>query len=89
MCSLFENKPLLYSITGSFGLVTLLITGAMPELSEQFSIVPFPVEVNFLCVFVCMDLCFNLVYAFNPVPAHFALCTLLRSGTGHRGGSYL
>ncbi|XP_027197116.2 endoplasmic reticulum transmembrane helix translocase [Dermatophagoides pteronyssinus] len=42
MCSLAENRPLLYSILGSFGLVIVLVTGVMPEFSEQFSVVEFP-----------------------------------------------
>lgn len=46
MCSLRENKPLLYSIVGSFGLIFILVTGSMPEFSEQFSIVEFPLEVK-------------------------------------------
>ena len=47
MCSLWENKPLMYSIVGSFGLIFVLVTGAMPEFSEQFSVVEFPQEVCF------------------------------------------
>lgn len=45
MCSLAENRPLLYSILGSFGLVIVLVTGVMPEFSEQFSVVEFPQPV--------------------------------------------
>ncbi|KAI2811031.1 hypothetical protein BLOT_002201 [Blomia tropicalis] len=44
MCSLWENKPLMYSIIGSFGLIFVLVTGSMPEFSEQFSVVEFPQE---------------------------------------------
>lgn len=47
MCSLNENKPLLYSILGSFGLVVVLVTGIMPDVAQGFSIVPFPEEVRF------------------------------------------
>ncbi|KPM08757.1 cation-transporting ATPase 13A1-like protein [Sarcoptes scabiei] len=44
MCSLKENRPLLYSIVGSFALVIVFVTGIMPEFSEQFSVVEFPTE---------------------------------------------
>ena len=47
MCSLWDNKPLMYSIVASFGLIVVLVTGTMPEFSEQFSIVEFPHEVGF------------------------------------------
>lgn len=56
MCSLKENKPLLYSILGSFGLIFLLVTGIVPELPEQFSIVEFPLEVCSL-----LDLSYSLL----------------------------
>lgn len=41
----------MYSILGSFGLIVVLVTGAMPEFSEQFSIVEFPEEVQALLLF--------------------------------------
>ncbi|KAH9393866.1 hypothetical protein TYRP_021398 [Tyrophagus putrescentiae] len=52
MCSLWENKPLMYSIVGSFGLIVVLVTGAMPEFSEQFSIVEFPEEFQLTVISV-------------------------------------
>ena len=51
MCSLWENKPLMYSIAGSFGLIVILVTGAMPDIAEQFSIVVFPYDVSDRFVF--------------------------------------
>lgn len=51
MCSLWENKPLMYSIAGSFGLIVVLVTGVMPEFSEQFSIVEFPEEVFLMALY--------------------------------------
>lgn len=51
MCSLVENRALLYSIVGSFALIVIFVTGIMPEFSQQFSIVEFPSEVNVLSDF--------------------------------------
>lgn len=48
MCSLNENKPLLYSILSSFGLVILLVTGVVPDIAHQFSVVEFPEEVKLI-----------------------------------------
>ena len=46
MESLTENKPLLYSIFGSFLAVAALVTGLLPDLSAQFGIVDFPLDVS-------------------------------------------
>lgn len=48
MEGLRDNKPLLYSIVLSGGLVFSLATGVMPDLSNMFEIVDFPNDVS-LC----------------------------------------
>ena len=50
MESLTENKPLLWSIVGSFLAVLALVTGLLPELSNQFAIVEFPLDVRLLLI---------------------------------------
>lgn len=62
MESLFENKPLFYSISISIVSLLSLMLGLMPDVSEKFEIVPFPAEfqsrfcqvviADFLCAFV-------------------------------------
>jgi hypothetical protein len=47
MESLRENKPLLWSIFASFFAVVALVTGLLPDLANQFSIVEFPIDVSF------------------------------------------
>ncbi|XP_048587357.1 endoplasmic reticulum transmembrane helix translocase isoform X2 [Nematostella vectensis] len=42
MESLLENKPLTYSLLASTGFVVCMVTGSVPELTDQFEIVPFP-----------------------------------------------
>lgn len=44
MESLKENKPLLYSLIFSGGAITLLASGTVPELTEQFELVHLPPE---------------------------------------------
>ncbi|XP_074593748.1 endoplasmic reticulum transmembrane helix translocase [Brevipalpus obovatus] len=46
MESIRDNKPLLYSVIGPFSFVILLITGSIPDVAEQFSIVKFPPEIK-------------------------------------------
>ena len=46
MESLKNNKPLLYSLLFSAGAILSLASGVVPEMSEQFEIVPFPDEVS-------------------------------------------
>lgn len=46
MESLKENRPLLYSILFSAGAVVVLASRLMPELSDQFQIVPFEDDVK-------------------------------------------
>ena len=46
MESLWENRPLLYSIVTSLAVVFTLATGVMPDLNEQFSVVMFPQDVS-------------------------------------------
>lgn len=47
MESLFENKPMLYSVIGSGIGVFLLACNAMPEVNEKFQLVELPEDVNF------------------------------------------
>ena len=51
MESLKENKPLLYSILFSASAVVILACRLMPEMSDQFQIVEFPNDVNFILLF--------------------------------------
>ncbi|ODM96004.1 Manganese-transporting ATPase 13A1 [Orchesella cincta] len=58
MESISENKPFFYSVLMSFTAVVCLITRFMPDLCEQFEVVPIPYELqkSMLLVFVA-DLC--------------------------------
>ncbi|XP_054157015.1 endoplasmic reticulum transmembrane helix translocase-like [Oppia nitens] len=57
MESLTENKPLLYSIIGSFVAVICLVTGLLPDLSNQFGIVEFSLDFQKVLLSVlAMDL---------------------------------
>lgn len=47
MESLIENRPLLYSVSGSILAIFTLVTNLAPELTQQFSIVEFPPAVSF------------------------------------------
>lgn len=51
-----DNKPLCYSFIGSVIFVLVCVTGFLPALLEQMSVVPFPVEFQqkFLIV-ICAD----------------------------------
>ena len=46
MESLFNNKPLLYSLAVSGSAIVALASGVVPELCEQFELVPLPTEVS-------------------------------------------
>lgn len=50
MESLFNNKPLLYSLAFSGTAITGLASGVIPDIADQFEIVPLPTEVK--CVYV-------------------------------------
>lgn len=62
MESLSENKPLFYSVSISILSLTCLLLGLMPDVSQQFEIVPFPPEfqqmffkvvvADFICAWV-------------------------------------
>ena len=45
MESLWENKALLYALSGTGSLILILALGWLPELDEQFGIIEFPPEV--------------------------------------------
>lgn len=46
MESLRENKALLYSLLGSGSFLLCLISGAIPEINEQFQIIDIDTEVS-------------------------------------------
>ena len=46
MESLFENKPLLYSLMVAGSAIVCLALGILPDLSNQFEIVEFTPEVR-------------------------------------------
>lgn len=46
MESLFNNKPLLYSLAFSGTAITALASGVVPDIADQFEIVPLPIEVT-------------------------------------------
>merc|ERR1719300_1623037 len=50
MESLFENRPLLYSLAGAGGFVVMLALGWLPEFSNQMSIVDFPEEFRSILI---------------------------------------
>ena len=45
MESLWENKALLYALSGTGSFILILALGWLPELDEQFGIIEFPPEV--------------------------------------------
>lgn len=49
MESIFQHKPLFYSILGSGAVVLALTLGILPELSAQFEIIDFPPDVSPSC----------------------------------------
>lgn len=51
MESLFNNKPLLYSLAFSCTAIIALASGIVPDIAEQFEIVPLPEEVWSLHIF--------------------------------------
>ena len=46
MESLWENKALLYALSGTASFILILALGWLPELDEQFGIIEFPPEVS-------------------------------------------
>ena len=46
MESLFENKPLLYSVAASAAAVSALASGLLPDVANHFEIVEFTSEVG-------------------------------------------
>jgi hypothetical protein len=48
MESITENKPFFYSIMVASSAVVALVTRFMPDLCDQFEVVPFPYEVRYL-----------------------------------------
>ncbi|KAI6176078.1 hypothetical protein M3Y97_00759800 [Aphelenchoides bicaudatus] len=59
MSSLYENKPLLYSVVSSGFAILALASNTIPEFSEKFEIVQLPNEFrNILCLCVVGDLIF-------------------------------
>ena len=46
MVGLKDNKPLLYCLLATVGLVMFLASGIVPELSESLEVVPFPSDVS-------------------------------------------
>ena len=46
MESIMDNRPLFLSVCFSIGGIGILLTGIVPEFSEQFQIVQFPEEVR-------------------------------------------
>lgn len=55
MEGLKQNKPLLYSVAISGGVVLGLAAGIFPDLSNMFEIVEFPDEVSiFFFFFYCL-----------------------------------
>lgn len=62
MESLWENKPLLYSLFGSAAAIVALTSGMLPDLATQFEIVEFPPDFRALLLQVlAMDLILSLV----------------------------
>lgn len=45
MQSITENKPFFYSILVAAGAVFAMVTRCLPDLCDQFEVVPFPSEV--------------------------------------------
>ena len=48
MESLWENKALLYALSGTASFILILALGWLPELDEQFGIIEFPPEVRLM-----------------------------------------
>ena len=46
MESLYENKPLMYSIIGATGSIFALALGLIPDVAQHFEIVEFDPEVS-------------------------------------------
>lgn len=63
MESLRENKALLYSLLGSGSFLLCLISGAIPEINEQFQIIDIDTEVSlffYKLVLICPTSAFVL-----------------------------
>ncbi|XP_062617317.1 endoplasmic reticulum transmembrane helix translocase-like [Saccostrea cucullata] len=62
MESLFNNKPLLYSLAFSGTAITALASGVVPEMAEQFEIVPLPQEFrNTVLQILAADVCGSFI----------------------------
>jgi hypothetical protein len=46
MSSITENRPFLYSVLMASGAVLTLITRFIPDICDQFEVVPFPYDVR-------------------------------------------
>lgn len=55
MESLFNNKPMLYSVTISGSAIVALASGLMPEANEYFELVQLPDDVSTVCMFVIFE----------------------------------
>lgn len=66
MESISENRPFFYSVLMSFTAVVCLVTRFLPDLCEQFEVVPIPYELqkSMLLVFIG-DLC--LAYTLDRI----------------------
>lgn len=51
MQSITENRPFFYSILVASGAVTALVTRCLPDVADQFEVVPFPPEVRRFLLF--------------------------------------
>ncbi|XP_050703625.1 endoplasmic reticulum transmembrane helix translocase-like [Eriocheir sinensis] len=62
MEGLSENRPLLYSLMGAFGLILALSLGIFPDFGRQFEIVEFPNEFRVTLIQVlCLDFALSFV----------------------------
>ncbi|XP_050708710.1 endoplasmic reticulum transmembrane helix translocase-like isoform X6 [Eriocheir sinensis] len=62
MEGLSENRPLLYSLMGAFGLILALSLGIFPDFGRQFEIVEFPSEFRVTLIQVlCLDFALSFV----------------------------
>ena len=52
MESLYENKPLLYSVGISGAIIFSLAAGWLPDVSAHFEIIDFPPAVRHICPYI-------------------------------------
>lgn len=65
MESLFENKPLLYSLFFSGAAVFLLASGMSPDLTTKFELVEFVPQVDFWVFFgIAMSIFHSFLFSF-------------------------